>query len=406
MASGSQICQNTLNLIKGLLLTLGEPSLLEAGGSLLKGSGLFKNIEGKLDGAFPGLDWVGDASEKYSAQNLAQKLRMDTMSNMDKLTNGFVSNQAGYIQDARDSLNNIKGHCERLQSWCKWWENIPIVGDAISWASSAPTNLVFGIIIGNTMLQLTMKTLNNATNLTQLIPNLISLITSLPKNILDFIGGLIPDIKLPDFKWPPDFTLPDWIKFPDIKLPDIKFPDIPGFPGFPDIKFPDFKLPDFKFPGLDGLPKLPDLFPGLPKLTDLFGGLVPRLPSWTELANLPEFLGGILGLPKMNFADMLGLASMPTFNQLTATISQLTQLAGGGGGMNMLSQVGSQAGSLSSLASAGGAGGAGGAQSATLVSDNKQDDQDGAGAGTSGGERAPVQDTGGTTGGTQQGRVL
>src|SRR5205085_2194676 len=120
------------------------------------------------------------------------------------------------------------------------------------------------------------------------------------------------------------------------------------------------------------------------------------------------FLGGILGLPKMNFADMLGLASMPTFNQLTATISQLTQLTGGGGGLNMLTQAGSQAGSLSSLASgAGGAGGAGGmGQPATLVSDTKQDDQDGAGAGTPGGERAPVQDTGGTTGGTQQGSVL
>jgi EspA/EspE family len=406
MASGSQICQNTLNLIKGLLFALGEPSIPELGQSLLTGSGLFKNIETKLDGAFPGLDWVGEAADKYSAQNLAQQLRMDTMSDMDKLTNGFVSNQAGYIQDARDTLHNIRGHCERLQSWCEWWENIPIIGDAISWASSAPTNLVFGIIIGNAMLQLTLKTLNNAMNLTQLIPNLISLITSLPKDILDWIKGLLPPIKLPDLKWPPDFNLPDWIKFPEIKLPDIKWPDIPGFPGFPDIKFPDFKLPDFKFPGLDGLPKLPDLFPGLPKLTDLFGGLIPRLPSWTELANLPEFLGGILGLPGMNFADMLGLASMPTFNQLTATISQLTQLAGGGGGMNMLSQVGSQAGSLSSLASAGGAGGAGGAQSATLVSDVKQDDDEGAGAGTPGGERAPVQDTGGTTGQTQPGRVL
>jgi hypothetical protein len=402
MASGSQITRNTIKMIDGLLITLGDPTPLELGKSLITGSDLFKGIESKLNNTFPGLDWIGEAAEKYSGQNLAQQLRMKSMASFDKLTNGFVSNQAGYIQDARDTLHNIRGHAEGLLSFCVWCEDhLWIVGDAISWAAAVPTNIVFGIIVGNAMLQLTMKTLNNATNLTQLIPNLISMLTSLPK-LADFISGLLPDIKLPDFKWPPDFKLPD-IKWPDFKFPDFKWPEIPKFPGFPEIKFPDFKLPDFKFPGLDGLPKLPDLFPGLPKLSDLFGGAIPRLPSWNELANLPDFLGGVLGLPKMNFSNMLGLASMPTFNQLTSTLSQLTQLAGGGGGANMLQSVGGQAGGLTSLMSAGGGGGA---QSATLVSDVKKDDEEGAGAGTTGGERAPIDGGGGTGGQTQQGRVL
>lgn len=400
---GSDLCDKTILTIKGLLLTLGE-GIPNPGDVFKTGAGLFKNIESKLDNTFPGLDWVGEAAEKYSAQNLAQQLRMKTMGNLDQLTNGFVSNQAEYIKNTRNVLNAMKTMVEGARKACKACETVPILGDIASWAIAAPACALAMLVTGGAMLYLTIMTLNNASNLKQLLPNLLTMLTTLPK-LSDLLPGL-PDIKLPDLSWPPDFNLPD-IKWPEIKIPDFRWPDIPGFPGLPEIKFPDFQFPDFNFPGLPGLPMLPDLFPGLPNLSDLFGGAIPRLPVWSELADLPDFLGGITGLPTLNFSSLLGLANMPTFNQLTSTLSQLTQLTGGAGGMNMLSTVGGQAGGLSSLASAGGAGG--GAGPATLVSDVKTDDEeDGAGAGTPGGGRAPVQGagTGGTSGAGQEGRVL
>lgn len=80
-------------------------------------------------------------------------------------------------------------------------------------------------------------------------------------------------------------------------LPDFQWPTIPGFP---DLNVPGFGLPIPGFPSLPGLPTILDLFPGLPGLGDLIPGIgnLGNLPTWTELAALPDFLGGFADLPR------------------------------------------------------------------------------------------------------------
>jgi hypothetical protein len=403
--AGTDLCDKTLNTIRGLLLLLGE-GVPNPGDVLKTASSRFQEVESKLTDAFPGLDWVGEAADKYSAQNLAQQLRMKTMSNLDTLTGGFVSNQAGYIQNTRNVLNAMKTMVEGARKACAACEKVPIIGDALSYVIAGPACALAMAVVGGAMLYLTIMTMTNLTNLQGILPRLIDMLTTLPK-LSDFLPGL-PDIKFPEITWPPDFSLPD-IKWPDIQLPDFQWPDLPGLPGLPDIKLPDLEglfpnFPDIKFPDLSDLPKLPDLFPGLPSLPDIFPGIggIPKLPVIGELQNLPDFLGGIKGVPTLNFQELVGLANMPTMNQLSATLQQLTQLTSGAGGAQMLSSLGGQTSSFTSLASSGG----GGAQSAALVSDTQKDDDAGAGAGATGGERAPVAATGGSTDDPQQGRVL
>src|SRR5262249_1279294 len=154
----------TINTINGLLLTLGD-GIPNPGDVLKTGSTLFKQIESKLDDTFPGLDWVGDAAEKYSAQNLAQKLRMQAMGNLDQLTGGFVSNQAKYISDARSTLRTVKGWAEDVKRACEKVEQVWLIGEAISWAMAIPSCAFFMIVVGGQMLVLTIQTLNNTTNL-------------------------------------------------------------------------------------------------------------------------------------------------------------------------------------------------------------------------------------------------
>ncbi|AKN15734.1 hypothetical protein MHAE_08198 [Mycobacterium haemophilum DSM 44634] len=435
--SGSGICDRTIGTISGLLLMLGE-GIPDPGDVFKAPSSMFTSIATEIGKAVPGMDWVGKAADAYSAQNLANQLRAQTMSQVDRLTNNFVSNQAEYVTNTRKVLNAMKSMVQGTRKACKWLEDhLWLVGDAASYAIAIPACGLAMAVVGGAMLYLTIMTLVNTTNLQGVLGNLLDMIASLPKDLLnlipgliDWIGGLIPNI--PGI-WPPNFNIPDWSdwipKMPDFKWPDLpsfpgfpdfKWPDLPGFPdfkwpdlpGFPDFEFPDFNIPGFPslpgiipgFPSLPGMPSLPNLFPGLPSLPDLFGN-IGKLPQWGDFAKLPDFLGGIFGTPSLNFANVIPLNQLPAMSQLTATLGQLTQLTGSGGGLQLAqsagSMAGSQAGSLVSQTSQGGQ------QQGTLVSDVKKDDEEeGAGAGTAGAERAPIQATGGGTTGETGGRVL
>ncbi|HTQ21539.1 EspA/EspE family type VII secretion system effector [Mycobacterium sp.] len=405
--SGSDMCRNQLTTLNRLLAMLGDKPAM--GEVLQDTAGKFGKIGETIGKLLPGGDWTGEASTNYGKQNVAQQLRANVMSELDKLSGGFISNQAGYVKNTRNVINAMKNMMEGCLKFCieaeKWW----IIGEGISYVAAGVACGISIAVTTGAMLYLTIMTLQNTMNLKGLLGRLLEMITTMPK-LKDLLPWL-PDIKFPpELKWPPEIKFPD-IKWPDIKLPDFKWPDFPNFPGFPDFKFPpDFsnllpglpKLPDL-FPGL---PKLPDLIGGLPGLKDLFGGFLGRLPQWTDLPNLPDFLAGFKGLPTLSFKDLLSVANLPSINALSSSLGQLTQLTSGmGGGSQLLSAVGGQAGSLSSMAGAAG----GGSQGATLVSSVKKDDEeDGAGAGTSGGERAPIEVTGGGsgTGAGTQGRVL
>lgn len=123
-----------------------------------------------------------------------------------------------------------------------------------------------------------------------------------------------------------------------------------------------------KFPGLPGLPSLPGV------------GDLGKLPTWTELAALPDFLGGFAGLPSLGFGNLLSFASLPTVGQVTATMGQLQQLVAAGGGPSQLASMGSQQAQLISSQAQ-----QGGQQHATLVSDKKEDEE-----GVAEAERAPI----------------
>ncbi|REM50677.1 type VII secretion system ESX-1 associated protein EspE, partial [Mycobacterium tuberculosis] len=133
---------------------------------------------------------------------------------------------------------------------------------------------------------------------------------------------------------------------------------------------------------LPGLPSIPNLFPGLPGLGDLLPGVgdLGKLPTWTELAALPDFLGGFAGLPSLGFGNLLSFASLPTVGQVTATMGQLQQLVAAGGGPSQLASMGSQQAQLISSQAQ-----QGGQQHATLVSDKKEDEE-----GVAEAERAPI----------------
>lgn len=124
------------------------------------------------------------------------------------------------------------------------------------------------------------------------------------------------------------------------------------------------------------MPGLGDLLPGV--------GDLGKLPTWTELAALPDFLGGFAGLPSLGFGNLLSFASLPTVGQVTATMGQLQQLVAAGGGPSQLASMGSQQAQLISSQAQ-----QGGQQHATLVSDKKEDEE-GAAAGVAEAERAPI----------------
>lgn len=402
---GTGLCDKTLGWLNGLLFVLGERP--DVGDVFKNSSGIFKSVTEKLELAIPGDNWLGEAANKYLDQNLGQKLRTQAMGNIDELTGGFISNQAKYIKNTRDVVSAMKKMVEGARWLCNKYEYVPIFGDALSWATAIAACGIAAAVTGGALLYLAIMTMMNVTNLQGLLGRLIEMITTIPK--LSDLFDWLPDIKFPpEIKWPPEFNLPD-IKWPDFNLPDFNWPDFPSFPGLPDFKFP----PDFNNL-IPGLPSLPDLFPGLPSLPDLigglpgignlFGGFLGGLPVWKDLPLLGDFLGGFGGLPTLNFGDLLNLANLPAVGSLTSTLGQLQQLTGGGGGAQLLSSMAGQSGQLTSMAGQGGSGG--GSQQATLVSDVKKDEEDeGAGAGTSSAERAPIDVTGGSSGPTE-GRVL
>lgn len=386
MASGSGLCKTTSNFIWGQLLVLGE-GIPDPGDIFNTGSSLFKQISDKMGLAIPGTNWIGQAAEAYLNQNIAQQLRAQVMGDLDKLTGNMISNQAKYVSDTRDVLRAMKKMIDGVYKVCKGLEKIPLLGHLWSWELAIPMSGIAMAVVGGALLYLTIMTLMNATNLRGILGRLIEMLTTLPKfpglpglpSLPDIIDGLWPP-KLPDIPIP---VLPDIPGLPDFKWPPTPgsplFPDLPSFPGFPG--FPEFPaIPGF--PALPGLPSIPNLFPGLPGLGDLLPGVgdLGKLPTWTELAALPDFLGGFAGLPSLGFGNLLSFASLPTVGQVTATMGQLQQLVAAGGGPSQLASMGSQQAQLISSQAQ-----QGGQQHATLVSDKKEDEE-----GVAEAERAPI----------------
>lgn len=320
MASGSDLCKTTSNFIWGQLLLLGE-GIPDPGDIFNTGSSLFKQISDKMGLAIPGTNWIGQAAEAYLNQNIAQQLRAQVMGDLDKLTGNMISNQAKYVSDTRDVLRAMKKMIDGVYKVCKGLEKIPLLGHLWSWELAIPMSGIAMAVVGGALLYLTIMTLMNATNLRGILGRLIEMLTTLPK-----------------------------------------------------------------FPGLPGLPSIPNLFPGLPGLGDLLPGVgdLGKLPTWTELAALPDFLGGFAGLPSLGFGNLLSFASLPTVGQVTATMGQLQQLVAAGGGPSQLASMGSQQAQLISSQAQ-----QGGQQHATLVSDKKEDEE-GAAAGVAEAERAPI----------------
>lgn len=316
MASGSGLCKTTSNFIWGQLLLLGE-GIPDPGDIFNTGSSLFKQISDKMGLAIPGTNWIGQAAEAYLNQNIAQQLRAQVMGDLDKLTGNMISNQAKYVSDTRDVLRAMKKMIDGVYKVCKGLEKIPLLGHLWSWELAIPMSGIAMAVVGGALLYLTIMTLMNATNLRGILGRLIEMLTTLPK-----------------------------------------------------------------FPGLPGLPSIPNLFPGLPGLGDLLPGVgdLGKLPTWTELAALPDFLGGFAGLPSLGFGNLLSFASLPTVGQVTATMGQLQQLVAAGGGPSQLASMGSQQAQLISSQAQ-----QGGQQHATLVSDKKEDEE-----GVAEAERAPI----------------
>lgn len=368
MGSGTELCDKTTKFISGILLSMG-PGVPDPGDIFTTGSSLLRQVSDKMGLAIPGANWIGTSAAAYSSQNLAQQLRTKAMSDIDKLAGNLVSNQARHIRDARKVLSAMITMVNGVRKACKKLEKVPLVGKGLSLALAVPPCGTAMSVVGGALLYLTLATMNNVMNLKGLLGKLIEILTALPK----FAGlptlpipGLpevawppkLPEIPipgppsipgLPEFNWPPipgapDFTLP----IPG--LPEFQWPSMPGFPQF---NWPRPGLPIPGFPKLPGLPSIPDIFPGLPGLDDLLSGvgILGKLPSWVEVASLPEFLAGFPGLPSLDFGELQSFAQLPTVGQLTETMNQLAQLASAGGHpSNIANSAGRQIPMISSLA--------------------------------------------------------
>ncbi|MBI2699985.1 secretion protein EspE [Mycobacterium gordonae] len=415
--SGSAMCRTTSNFIYAQLFLLGE-GIPDPGDIFNAGSSLFKGVADKIGVAIPGTNWIGQAADAYLNQNTAQQLRAKLMGEIDDLTGNLISNQAEHVSDTRDVLRAMKNMVDGCYKACKKLEKVWLIGDALSIAIAIPCCALAMAVTGGALLYLTIMTAMNAASMIGLGGRLLDILTNLPNligMIPDIIGGIIdglwppklPDIPipgfpnipgLPEFTWPPTPGIPDF-NLPIPGLPDFQWPSIPGLPDFGGLipGFPDFGgggglIPGF--PALPGMPSVPNLFPGLPGLGDLFPGVgnLGKLPTWTELAALPDFLGGFAGMPALSFSNLLSFAQLPGVGQITSTMGQLQQLMAAGGGPG---QLGSMAGQQAQMVS-----------SQVQQAGQKDDQQDGAGAAAgSDGERAPVEaGTGGQQG--QQGTVL
>ncbi|OBK13725.1 EspA/EspE family type VII secretion system effector [Mycobacterium asiaticum] len=414
--SGSAMCKTTSNFIYAQLFLLGE-GIPDPGDIFNAGSSLFKGVADKIGVAIPGTNWIGQAADAYLNQNTAQELRAKLMGDIDNLTGNLISNQAEHVSDTRDVLRAMKKMIDGVYKACKWLEdNLWFVGDAVSVALAIPSCGLAMAVTGGALLYLTIMTAMNAASMVGLGGRLLDILTNLP-NLAGLIPGIIdniidnlwppklPDIPFPgfpdipgfpDFSWPPTPGMPDF-NLPIPGLPEFQWPTIPGLPDFGGLipGLPGFGGDFPSFPGLPGLPGIPNLFPGLPSLNDLLPGMgnLGQLPTWTDLAELPDFLSGFAGLPSLSFGNLLNFAQLPGVASISSTMGQLQQLmAAGGGPGQMGSMAGQQAQMISSQA-----------QQGAQQDDGR--DEEGAGAGTAGAERAPVD---ATTGGQQgqQGTVL
>ncbi len=411
--SGSAMCKTTSNFIYAQLFLLGE-GIPDPGDIFNAGSSLFKGVADKIGLAIPGTNWIGQAADAYLNQNAAQQLRAKLMGDIDDLTGNLISNQAEHVSDTRDVLRAMKNMVDGCYKACKKLEKVWLIGDALSVAIAIPCCALAMAVTGGALLYLTIMTAMNAASMIGLGGRLLDILTNLPALaglIPGIIDGIIdtiwppklPDIPipgfpnipgLPEFTWPPTPGIPDF-NLPIPGLPDFQWPSIPGLPDFGGLipGFPDFGgggglIPGF--PALPGMPRVPNLFPGLPGLGDLFPGVgnLGKLPTWTELAALPDFLGGFAGMPALSFSNLLSFAQLPGVGQITSTMGQLQQLMAAGGGPG---QMGNMAGQQAQMIS-------------SQVQQGGQKDDDGAAAGSDG-ERAPVEaGAGGQQG--QQGTVL
>ncbi|SOJ57508.1 ESX-1 secretion-associated protein EspE [Mycobacterium simulans] len=402
MGSGTELCDKTTNIISGLLASLGE-GIPDPGDIFGSSSSLFKQISHKMGLAIPGSNWIGEAADSYLKQNVAQQLRVQAFGDIDRLTGNLVSNQAKYISDTRKVLSAMKNMISGVRKACKKLEKVPIVGKGLSLALAIPPCGSAMSVVGGAMLYLTIMTMNNTSNLKGLLGRLIEMLTTLPT-----FPGLpkLPIPELPEVAWPPKLpeipipgfpTIPGMPEFvwpptpgrPDFNLPIPGVPEFqwPSIPGIPEFNWPAPGLPIPGFPHLPGLPKIPDLFPGLPGLGELFPGVgnLGGLPTWTDLPRLPDFLSDFAGLPTLSFGDLLSFGQLPGIGQLTATLSQLSQLASPGGQhATMAGMVSGQTSQVVSLAQQSSQ------QQGAVVDDVSKDDKSGAAGGAGGAERAPI----------------
>ncbi|MCV7200078.1 EspA/EspE family type VII secretion system effector [Mycobacterium angelicum] len=416
MGSGTELCDKTTNTISGLLASLGG-GIPDSGDIFGSSSSLFKQISDKMGLAIPGTNWIGDAADAYLKQNIGQQLRTKALGDIDRLTGNLVSNQAKYISDTRKVLSAMHKTVSAVRKACKKAEKIPIVGKAVSLALAVPACGTAMSVVGGALLYLTLMTMHNTTNLKGLLGRLLEMTMTLPT-----FPGLpsLPIPGLPEISWPPklpeipipglpnipglpEFTWPPAPGRPDFNLPIPGLPEFqwPSIPGLPEFNWPTFPSPIPGFPNLPGLPTIPDFFPGLPGLANLLPGVgnLGKLPTWIDLAVLPDFLGDFTGLPSLNFSELLGFAQLPAVGELTATMQQLSQLPSANGLQgNITGMISGQTNQIVSMAQQGGQ------QRGPMVDDIRNYDETGGAAGTGGVERAPV-DTEGDKGRAER-RVL
>ncbi|WP_205875486.1 EspA/EspE family type VII secretion system effector [Mycobacterium camsae] len=454
--SGSAMCKTTSNFIYAQLFLLGEGipdpgDIFNAGSSLFKG--VADKIGLAIPGT-NWIGQAADAYlNQNTAQQLRAKLMGDIDNLTGNLISNqaeHVEDTRSVLRAMKNMVDGCYKACKKLE---KVWLigdalsiAIAIPACALAMAVTGGALLYLTIMTAMnaaSMIGLGGRLLDILTNL----PALAGLIPGIIDGIIDTIWPpKLPDIPipgfpsipgLPEFTWPPTPGIPDF-NLPIPGLPDFQWPTIPGLPdfggllpGFPDFGgggglipgfpgfggggglipgFPGFGgggglIPGFPgfggggglipgFPALPGMPSIPNLFPGLPGLGDLFPGVgnLGKLPTWVELAALPDFLGGFAGMPALSFSNLLSFAQLPGVGEITSTMGQLQQLLAAGGGPG---QLGSMAGQQVQMVSS---------QVQQVGQKDDQSDQQGAAAGSNG-ERAPVQaGAGGQQG--QQGTVL
>ncbi|ARG54780.1 EspA/EspE family type VII secretion system effector [Mycobacterium kansasii] len=370
---GSVICAETEVLLGVVLALLGQ-GRPDPGDRLVASRSMFNEVSAQIEALVPGGGWQGSAAQAYVAHNLAQSQRAKLMRDLDHLAADLVSAQGDLVEKIRYFVIALLGGVGLLGAYCFYLEQFE--GAPGRLLSLQIASLMFLFVITSLLSVLgffAIATYRNASNLQAATQRLTHMVTTLPS--LSDTNPRLPDAPFPPADPRSEFDaaehslvspvagLPD-DKAPTAETPDVSlaFADLPGSPEFSMPTLPSPGFPDF------GAPHLP-----IPTLAGL-----AILPTADELAALPDLSGALAGEP--------GLANLSTMAQLAAPLSQLSGLSGAAGGLSQLTNIaGQQAQMISSLAQQG-------AQQHAALADQvrKDDHNDGAAAGTTTTEPAPV----------------